>query len=140
MHMTSHPQQLRNEDRPDFERALDEALRSTPRYTDPAGPVGRPNSEQLRTLALERADEIMEAAATEYGHYRDLREGLRHLADAGRESSSEAESPSTRADADATGPGAAAVAVVLAPLLAGASAAVLLLIGYVLKMLTPEPA
>ncbi|MEU9577824.1 hypothetical protein [Streptomyces chilikensis] len=140
MHMTSHPQQLRNEDRPDFARALDEALRSAPRNDGHAGPSGRPNGEQLRTLALEHADEILEAAAAEYDHYLDLREGLRRLADAGREPSPGTEGGTVPADADATGPGAVAVAVVLAPLLAGASAAVLLLIGSVLKMLTPEPA
>ncbi|MFE5208832.1 hypothetical protein [Streptomyces sp. NPDC056600] len=140
MHMTSHPQHLRNEDRPDFERALDEVLRSTPRENDPAVLTGRPNTEQLRTHALARADEIAQAAAVEYGHYLDLRDGLRRLADsAGEPDSDTAESAVTR-EADASGPGAGAVAVVLAPLLAGASAVVLLLIGYVLKMVTPEPA
>jgi hypothetical protein len=136
--MTRHPQHLRNEDRPDFERALDEALRSTPRDNDPAAPAGRPGTEQLRTLALACADEILQPAAAEYGHYLDLREGLRRLADTGREpDSGTAETP---ASPGASGPGAGAVAVVLVPLLAGASAVVLLLIGYVLKMFTPEPA
>jgi hypothetical protein len=140
MHMTSHPQHLRNEDRPDFERALDEALRSTPRNDAPAGPSGRLNTEQLRTLALEQADTILEAVATEYDHYLDLRDGLRQLADMEQEPSAGTGEPAPLTGPDATGPGAGAVTVVLAPLLAGASAAVLLLIGYVLKMLTPEPA
>lgn len=140
MHMTSHPQHLRNEDRPDFARALDEVLRSAPRDTDPAAPAGQPNIEQLRTLALSCADEIARAAAAEYGHYLDLRDGLRRLADPAGEPEADAAEDPALPEADASGPGAGAVAVVLAPLLAGASAVVLLLIGYVLKMFTPEPA
>lgn len=140
MHMTSHPRHLRNEDRLDFERALDEALGSIPREDHPAAPSARPTTEQLRSHALSCADEILAEAAPEYDHYVDLREGLRSLAAVEREPGSEADDLGTLREADDSGPGAAAVTVVLAPLLAGASAVVLLLIGYLLKMLTPEPA
>jgi hypothetical protein len=42
--------------------------------------------------------------------------------------------------AEATGAGAVAVVAVLAPVLAGTAAAIFLLVGYILKMLDPEPA
>lgn len=152
MHMNSVPQHLLNEDRQDYERILDEALRSAPHRPDLAAVGQRLNSEQLRTMALNATALITAAAATEYQHYVKVREELRQPAPS-TPSSSTRESGSTEPGsgavglattlgeaAETTGAGAIAVVAVLAPVLAGTAAAIFLLVGYVLKMLDPEPA
>ncbi|MFJ8788413.1 hypothetical protein [Streptomyces sp. NPDC102462] len=152
MHMNSVPQHLLNEDRQDYERILDEALRSAPHRPDLAAVGQRLNSEQLRTMALNASALITAAAATEYQHYVKVREELRQPAPS-TPSSSTRESGSTDPGsgavglattlgeaAETTGAGAIAVVAVLAPVLAGTAAAIFLLVGYVLKMLDPEPA
>ncbi|MEU5364930.1 hypothetical protein ABZ354_15815 [Streptomyces sp. NPDC005925] len=148
MHMNSVPQHLLSEDRQEYERLLDEALRSAPHRPDPAAGL---TPEQLRTMALGATAFITAAAATEYQHYIKVREELRRpvpsASSSGRDSGS-AESgsagvgPNTAMGdvAETTGAGAAAVVAVLAPVLAGTAAAIFLLVGYLLKMLTPEPA
>jgi hypothetical protein len=150
MHMNSVPQHLQNEDRVEFARILDEALRSAPLHPEPAAAGQRLNTEQLRTAALNASALIAAAAATEYQHYVKVREELRHPA------------PSTPSAADGTGlldpdgatglattvegvvettgAGAVAIVAVLAPVLAGTAAALFLLVGYILKMLDPQPA
>ncbi|MEV5548083.1 hypothetical protein AB0L35_18480 [Streptomyces sp. NPDC052309] len=146
MHMNSVPQHLSSEDRQDYERILDEALRSAPHRPELAAAGRRLNSEQLRTMALNASALITAAAATEYQHYVKVREELRRPAGP---SPSVRSSGSTESDANGaglaatvgevaeTGAGAVAVVAVLAPVLAGTAAAIFLLVGYVLKMLDP---
>ncbi|GAA2579523.1 MULTISPECIES: hypothetical protein [Streptomyces] len=153
MHMNSVPQHLSNEDRQEYERVLDEALRSAPHRPELAAVGQRLTSEQLRTMALNATALITAAATTEYQHYVKVREELRHPAPSGpssatRESGSEEErgtgavglAATVGEMAEATGAGAVAVVAVLAPVLAGTAAAIFLLVGYVLKMLDPEQA
>ncbi|MFP3989284.1 hypothetical protein U9R90_17645 [Streptomyces sp. E11-3] len=147
MHMNSAPHLL-NEDRQDYERVLDEALRSAPQRPDLAAIGERLNPEQLRTMALNATALITTAAAAEYQHYVEVREELRAPASSStRESSTSESNPGTVGLATATGEvtetagaGLVAVLAVLAPVLAGAAAAIFLLVGYILKMLSPEPA
>ena len=74
MHMNSVPQHLLSEDRQDYERILDEVLRSAPHRPDLAAVGQRLNPEQLRTMALNATVLITAAAATEYQHYVKVRE------------------------------------------------------------------
>ncbi|MFZ3558705.1 hypothetical protein [Streptomyces sp. BH055] len=134
MHMNSAPHLL-NEDRPEFERLLDDALRTAPNRPELAAVGQRLNPEQLRTMALGAAALINTAAADEYQRYVKIREELRStprllrpLREGGNSSG------------ESTGPGVAAVAVVLAPVLAGTAAMIFLIVGYVLSMLNPVPA
>lgn len=151
MHMNSAPHLL-NEDRPDFERVLDDALHTTDTgHDEHGGHDGVLNSEQLRTMALSAAEVISACAAPEYQQYLKVREQI-------REALEESEiirrtEPVTAADnrafsyaamgvADSAGSGAGlfAVVAVLTPILAGTAALIFLLIGYVLHAMTPEPA
>ncbi|MFS8203224.1 hypothetical protein ACLVWQ_31615 (plasmid) [Streptomyces sp. CWNU-52B] len=151
MHMNSVPQHLLSEDRQEYERILDEALRSAPHRPELAAVGQRLNPEQLRTMALNATAIITAAAASEYQHYVKAREELRQPAPAAppvREGSTDTSDPGTSAVGLATtlgevtetaGAGVAAVVAVLAPVLAGTAAAIFLLVGYILKMLEPEP-
>ncbi|MEU8980705.1 hypothetical protein [Streptomyces sp. NPDC048309] len=151
MHMNSVPQHLLNEDRQEYERILDEALRSAPHRPELAAVGQRLNPEQLRTMALNATALITAAAATEYQHYVKVREELRHPAPSIPVVSEESGSTEPGAAAlglaatvgevsETAGAGAIAVVAVLAPVLAGTAAAIFLLVGYILKMLDPEPA
>ncbi|MFB7459715.1 hypothetical protein [Streptomyces sp. NPDC056188] len=150
MHMNSVPQHLLSEDRQEYERILDEALRSAPHHPEPAAAGQRLNSEQLRTMALSATAVITAAAATEYHHYVKLREELRRPAPAVPSSltgagSAEPGGPVRLAatmgeTAETHGAGAGAVVAVLAPVLAGTAAALFLLLGYLLRMLDPDQA
>lgn len=151
MHMNSVPQHLLNEDRQEYERILDEALRSAPHNPELAAVGQRLNPEQLRTMALGATALITAAAATEYQHYVKVREELRRPpappSPAAHDSGST--EPGTGASglaatmgevAETAGAGAVAVVAVLAPVLAGTAAAIFLLVGYILRMLDPEAA
>ncbi|MFK0282035.1 hypothetical protein ACIQVL_16415 [Streptomyces sp. NPDC090499] len=153
MHMNSVPQHLHSEDRQEYERILDEALRSAPYRPELAGIGQHLNTEQLRTMALNATALITAAAATEYQHYVKVREELRNPArstPAAVQDSGSAEPgaggalglATTLGEAaeTTTGAGGFALALVLAPVLAGTAAAIFLLVGYVLKMLDPAPA
>ncbi|WP_432156537.1 hypothetical protein [Streptomyces sp. bgisy153] len=155
MHMNSVPQHLHNEDRPEYERLLDEALRSAPHHPEPAAGGRRLNPEQLRTMALNATALIAAAAATEYQHYVKLREELRQPTPARTPTTASAAHDTGRGEpgggtiglaatmgdaAEAAGAGAVAVAAVLTPVLAGTAAVIFLLVGYVLRMLDPRPA
>ncbi|PAZ09421.1 hypothetical protein CLM62_46855 [Streptomyces sp. SA15] len=151
MHMNSVPQHLLSEDRQEYERILDEALRSAPNRPELTAVGQRLNPEQLRTMALNATALITAAAATEYQHYVKAREELRQPASSTPSSTRESGSsePGTSAmglattmgeAAETAGAGAVAVVAVLAPVLAGTAAAIFLLVGYILKMLDPEPA
>ncbi|MFI6033937.1 hypothetical protein ACIBBD_07175 [Streptomyces sp. NPDC051315] len=152
MHMNSVPRHLHSEDRQEYERVLDEALRSAPHHPELTAVGQRLNVEQLRTMALNATALITAAAATEYQHYVKVREELRNPAPS-TPSSPPHESGSgepgvggmglatTMGDAAQvaeTGAGAVAVAAVLTPVLAGTAAVIFLLVGYVLRMLDPE--
>jgi len=151
MHMNSVPQHLHSEDRQEYERILDEALRSAPHRPELAAVGQRLNPEQLRTMALNATALITVAAATEYQHYVKVREEQRRPAPSTLSSVHEpgpAESNTGAMGlaamgetvAETTGAGAVAVAAVLTPVLAGIAAAIFLLVGYSLQMLNPEPA
>ncbi|MGW0765907.1 hypothetical protein [Streptomyces sp. NPDC002676] len=153
MHMNSVPQHLLSEDRQEFERILDEALRSAPHRPELAAVGQRLNPEQLRTMALNASTLITAAAATEYQHYVTVREELRRPApsvlpvpdDSGStEPASDGPGLATALGdtplgeaAETTGAGAVAVIAVLAPVLAGTAAAIFLLVGYILKTVAP---
>ncbi|MDQ0582106.1 hypothetical protein [Streptomyces rishiriensis] len=152
MQMNSVPQHLNSEDRQEYERILDEALRSAPHHPELAAVGQRLNPEQLRTMALNASALITVAAAAEYQHYVKVREELRHPAPS--TPSSPSETGSTEPGAAAMGlattmgeavqaaeaAGAGAVAAVLTPVLAGAAAVIFLLVGYLLRALDPEQA
>ncbi|MCH0564442.1 hypothetical protein [Streptomyces sp. MUM 2J] len=152
MHMNSVPQHLLSEDRQEYERLLDEALRSAPNRPELAAVGQRLNPEQLRTMALNATALITAAAATEYQHYVKIREEVRRPAPSAPSTSgraSQAAEPGTGAvglatttgeAAETAGAGAVAVVAVLAPVLAGTAAAIFLLVGYTLRMLDPAPA
>ncbi|MEU2420429.1 hypothetical protein ABZ619_05105 [Streptomyces sp. NPDC007851] len=152
MHMNSVPQHLHSEDRQEYERILDEALRSAP-YRPELALIGRHlNTEQLRTMALNATTLITAAAATEYQHYVKVREELRNPARSTPAPAQPSDSAEPAAGgtlglattlgeaAETNGAGGFALALVLAPVLAGTAAAIFLLVGYVLKMLDPAPA
>ena len=150
MHMNSVPQHLLSEDRQEYERILDEALRSAPHRPELAAVGQRLNPEQLRTMALNATALITAAAATEYQHYVKVREELRQPAPSTplvRAANTGSTEPGTSAIglattmgevAETAGAGAVAVVAVLAPVLAGTAAAIFLLVGYILKMLDPR--
>lgn len=151
MHMNSVPQHLHSEDRQEYERILDEALRSAPHRPELAAVGQRLNPEQLRTMALNATALITAAAATEYQHYVKVREELRQPAPSTPSSARESGSSESGTGAmglattvgevaETAGPGVVAVLAVLAPVLAGTAAAIFLLVGYILKMFDPEPA
>ncbi|MER5430970.1 hypothetical protein [Streptomyces sp. NPDC002588] len=154
MHMNSVPQHLHSEDRQEYERILDEALRSAPHHPELAAVGQRLNPEQLRTMALNASALITAAAATEYQHYVKVREELRHPAPSTPSSVHESGSGEPGAAtmglattmgeaaqvAETAGAGAVAVAAVLTPVLAGTAAVIFLLVGYLLKALEPEQA
>jgi hypothetical protein len=146
--MNSVPQHLLSEDRQEYERILDEALRSAPHRPELAAVGQRLNPEQLRTMALNATALITAAASTEYQHYVKVRDEFRQPASAGTPAvrDSNSSEPGTGASGLAatmggvaeTGAGAVAVVAVLAPVLAGTAAAIFLLVGYILRMLDPE--
>lgn len=76
MHMNSAPHLL-TEDRAEYERILDDALRNAHDRPDLAAVGQRLNSEQLRTMALNATALITTAAAAEYEHYTKVREETR---------------------------------------------------------------
>lgn len=148
MHMNSVPQHLLSEDRREFERLLDEALRSAPDHPELSALGERLNPEQLRTMALSATALITAAAATEYQHYVQAREDLRHPAPAaeaavaettpaGAESGALGFAAALGETAEAAGAGASAMVAVLAPVLAGTAAVLFLLVGYLLRMVAP---
>lgn len=153
MHMNSVPQHLLSEDRQEYERVLDEALRSAPHNPELAAVGQRLNSEQLRTMALGATALITAAAATEYQHYVKVRDELRRPpvppTPAVHDSEYRSDGPGKSATglaatmgevAETAGAGAVAVVAVLAPVLSGTAAAIFLLVGYILGMLDPKAA
>ncbi|ALV34719.1 hypothetical protein [Streptomyces sp. CdTB01] len=149
MHMNSVPQHLLSEDRQEYERVLDEALRSAPHRPELAAVGQRLNTEQLRTMALNATALITVAAATEYQHYVKVREELRQPASSTPSSTRVSGSTEPGPDAmglaatlgeaaEPAGAGAVAVAAVLTPVLAGTAAVIFLLVGYVIRSVAPK--
>jgi hypothetical protein len=154
MHMNSDsaPYLLRR-DRPDFERALDEALRSVETglalsessnsaTDDPGGGHSLSghslSTEQLRSMALSAIEPIAACAAPEYEQYVKLREHvLEHL----RAEEAARRSGGRGGEQPTSGAGLFAIVAVLTPILAGTAGVILLLLGYLLHAVhTPEPA
>ncbi|MFI6494711.1 hypothetical protein [Streptomyces sp. NPDC050564] len=116
------------EDRPDFERTVDEVLiADAPKATE------RLTAEQLRTMVLAASNLINTAAATEYAHYVQVRErgGRSHKLPA---------QPSHEAPAEPSGAGIGAILAVLTPALFGTAALIFLVVGYAVGMANPKPA
>ncbi|APU41384.1 MULTISPECIES: membrane protein [unclassified Streptomyces] len=134
MHMTSAPHLL-TEDRPEFDRLIDEALRAADQRPELASLGERLNAEQLRTMAQGASALLAAAAAAEYGHYVKVR-GERRDQLLGAPAAIEDEGE----DRSGGGAGVSAVVAVLAPVLAGTAMLIFLLVGYILKMIEPEPA
>ncbi|MEU3468542.1 hypothetical protein ABZ716_11570 [Streptomyces sp. NPDC006687] len=139
MHMTSGPHLL-TEDRPEFDRLLDEALRAADERPELASLGERLNAEQLRTMALSAIALLTAAAAAEYAHYVKVREELRDEALAGRGNTDESPVEDGDGQGEGGGAGVSAVVAVLAPVLAGTAMLIFLLVGYSLKAIDPEPA
>jgi hypothetical protein len=135
MHMNSAPHLLA-EDRPEYERILDDALRHAHERPDLAAVGERLNAVQLRTMALDATELITATAATEYKHYVEAREELRGPAEG---TDREANPGTGTGRSHHSGAGAGAVVTVLAPVLAGIAAFIFLLAGYLLKLLDPAP-
>lgn len=150
--MNSAPHLL-NEDRAEFARILDEALRTAQyRPDDPTAAAGKHlNTEQLRTMALSATTAIAACATAEYQRFVQLRTELRTPAatSTGAGASEETRDaapegglgPATAAvmgEAESAGAGLAAMITVLAPVLAGIAAVLFLLIGYVLRAISPD--
>ncbi|MFJ7195971.1 MULTISPECIES: hypothetical protein [unclassified Streptomyces] len=135
MHMNSAPHLLA-EDRPEYERILDDALRHAHERPDLAAVGERINAVQLRTMALDATESITSTAATEYKHYVQAREELRGPAD-GEDQDAGPGFAATRPHQ--SGAGIGAVVTVLAPVLAGTAAFIFLLAGYLLRLLDPPP-
>ncbi|MFF5582784.1 hypothetical protein [Streptomyces hygroscopicus] len=141
--MKSAPHLL-TEDRPEFERVLDEALRTADHRPDLSGIGQRLTAEQLRTMALGASAAIAACAAAEYQEYRDTRARLREPAPLFPLTGGGGESPDgtvglAGALQDAAGAGLVAMLAVLAPVLAGTAAIIFLIVGYVLNALHPAP-
>ncbi|RXS69308.1 hypothetical protein EST54_06100 [Streptomyces sioyaensis] len=152
MHMNSAPHLL-NEDRAEFARILDEALRTAEyRPGDLTGAAGKQlSTEQLRAMALSATTAIAACATAEYQRYVQLRAEVRAPARAPSVATTDGTEPTGAADASAgpataaamdeaetTGAGLTAMIAVLAPVLAGIAAVLFLLIGYVLSAISPD--
>ncbi|MEU8540095.1 hypothetical protein AB0C52_08900 [Streptomyces sp. NPDC048717] len=150
MHMYVAPHLL-TEDRLAFEQTLDDALHAMAGAEIPGrdvpGPAGtaRPTIAQLRARALEAVEPITTTAATEYDHFKRVREQARARERAGEQAGERARSAHGGGDtaerpAHARGTELVTALTVLAPLLAGTAAAILLLAGAVLRLVEPAPA
>ncbi|MFF9339234.1 hypothetical protein ACF1CG_05595 [Streptomyces sp. NPDC014773] len=127
MHMNVAPHLL-TEDRAEYERLLDEALRTAPERPELDGAGTRLTAAQLRAMALNATALITAAAASEYEHFTKVREEHR------------AASNRPRTPGPEESPGAVAVLTVLVPVLAGTAAAIFLLVGAVVHLLAPDAA
>ncbi|WP_395295101.1 hypothetical protein ACF9IK_17315 [Kitasatospora hibisci] len=128
------------EDRPDFERLLDDALRDGTVLTALRAP-GALTTAELRAQALLDADGLAAAAGTEYEHYTRLRANLRSMpAPPGPDGEPSAPGLLAQLGSANGGAGLFPVLTVLTPILAWAAALVLLLLGYALRAADPEAA
>ncbi|MFH8379934.1 hypothetical protein ACH4E7_03170 [Kitasatospora sp. NPDC018058] len=128
----SNPPPLLADDRPEYERLLDEALRDRTVLTALRAP-GALTADQLRIRALRDADGINAAAATEYAHYTALRESLRSTPPPPPGTEPYAPGLLSQLRSANGGAGLFPVLTVLTPILAWTAALILLLIGYLLR-------
>lgn len=135
MHMNVAPHLL-TEDRAEYERILDDALRTAHDHPDLAEIGKRLTAQQLRTMALSATALITAAAAIEYDHFVKVREEVR--APSGTSVMSAVLAADGNGASDGPGPGVVAIVTVLAPVLAGPAALIFLLVGAVLKVLAPS--
>ncbi|MEU2389216.1 hypothetical protein [Streptomyces sp. NPDC007369] len=133
MHMNSAPHLL-TEDRPEFDRVLDEALRTAHQRPGLDGLGERLNAEQLRAMAIGASALLAAAAAAEYDHYVKVRGAQREEIRSTPRGDYQGDG---REESD--GAGITAMVAVLAPLLAATAMVIFLLVGYVLKAVEPEP-
>ncbi|MEO3751778.1 hypothetical protein [Streptomyces sp. B6B3] len=127
------------EDHAEFERVLEEALR-TIRLTTRADQY---HVEQLRSLALKELPRIVSSSEPEYRNYARLREELRRPdppADRRIAAGAQAPGVGTGRTTSGGGTGLVAVAAALVPVLAAIAAVIFLLLGYALGLADPEPA
>ncbi|MFP8961576.1 hypothetical protein ACLIYP_13600 [Streptomyces nanhaiensis] len=129
---------LRLEDRPEFERVLDEALRAVRDRPEPAA-GRRLTTEQLRTMAVGAAAAIAACAAAEYEHFVSLRDELRRPGHAPSSQGGAGVPGGSGSDSGSNGAGLLATLSVLAPVLAGTAALIFLLVGHLLGVVDPEP-
>ncbi|AQW51837.1 hypothetical protein [Streptomyces violaceusniger] len=142
------PPGLQAEDRPDFERALHQALRTAEirEALRRKGATGDADIQRLRSQALVESEAIATAAAPEYAAYLRQRTAAAMSPStapaAPALSASAAPSPAGAPSSPAGAPSPAAgvrgllpALAVLAPALAGVSAAAFLLLGGLLKLL-----
>ncbi|MBH1933235.1 hypothetical protein I5Q34_02845 [Streptomyces sp. AV19] len=136
MHMNTAPHLLA-EDRPEFERVLDLALRSATRDPEIGALLSatgqRLDTEQLRLMAVQSMAAISACAMTEYRNFVRVREELR-----GRSADGRGEAAVITDDDGSGGAGAAAMLTVLAPVLAGIAALLFLIVGYALEAVGTE--
>ncbi|MEW2412270.1 hypothetical protein AB0953_00845 [Streptomyces sp. NPDC046866] len=137
MHMNSAPHLL-TEDRPEFDRLLDEALRTAHERPELAALGLRLNAEQLRTMAVGAIALLTAAAAAEYDHYVKVR-GERREELRSAPSGAAGYREAGQEDGEGDGPGISAMVAVLAPVLAATAMLIFLLLGYTLKAVDPEP-
>ncbi|MFG2696658.1 hypothetical protein [Kitasatospora sp. NPDC048407] len=121
----SHPPRLLAEDRADFGRLLDEALRDPAVRQALAEPGVHLNTEQLYTRALADAETVAAPAAAEYARYLELR-----AAAAAAEQRPDSAPP-------IVGAGLLPALTVLTPLLAGSTGLILLVLGWLLRVTAP---
>ncbi|GAB7110563.1 membrane protein [Streptomyces phaeofaciens JCM 4814] len=115
---------LMTEDHADYERTVDLALNDPELHAMMEARNCPLSPEQLRTMAMNATALITAPAATEYRAYVTLRE--RERVAQGRAELSE----------ETAGAGAAAIVAVLFPVLAGALSVLLLVSGYVLRLVS----
>ncbi|MEU5341341.1 hypothetical protein AB0H18_10985 [Streptomyces sp. NPDC020766] len=122
------PPRLRPEDRADFEDVLRRALSTTDIRTALLADPTSAAATRLRAQALRAVDEITAAAGDEYGEYLAARSTVEH----GRESRTSVEDNRQSRPAS---PGALLPALAtLTPPIAATAAAVLLVVGYGLRL------
>ncbi|UED85249.1 hypothetical protein [Streptomyces profundus] len=126
----NNPAELPSTDRAEVERVLDEALRAA-RTATGAGPE---RMTRLRELVVDALPDILRTAEPQYLRFATLRDELREVQL--REGATGAQ-PAGRAGR--AGSGTLLVAFALIPVLAGVSGLVFLLLGYALRLASPEP-
>ncbi|WP_051940130.1 hypothetical protein [Phaeacidiphilus oryzae] len=125
-------QNLQNEDKPEFEKVLDEALHASDFTEALRRSAPGLTAEQLRTRALGAAAEIAEPAQNEYAWYVGLRDQTRADARARSTPAPDPAEPAPLPGEPLEGAGLAPVMAVLLPILAGIAAVVFLILGYLL--------
>ena len=129
---------LQAEDKPDFERILEDLLHHDEVRLALRRAPGGPNAEQLHTRAMRDFAAIAANAGAEYSYYRELREQVRSTTPApdwerlGGDDPAQWQAPDSAIDA-AERAGWVPLIAVLLPILSGLGAIVMLLLGYTFR-------